>query len=53
MLVIKSQQHVTMMADYVFAECILAAKVLHSTVSLKVYSLVVSDSLPVRRDKIF
>lgn len=53
MLVIKSQQHVTMMADDVFAGYVLAAKMLHPTVSLKAYSLGVSDSLPVRRDKMF
>lgn len=39
MMVIKSQQRVTMMADDVFAGCVLAAKVLHPTVSLKAYSL--------------
>lgn len=53
MSVIKSQQHVTMMADDVLAGYVLAEKVLHSIVSLKAYSLGVSDSLPVRRDKMF
>lgn len=39
MLVIQSQQCVAMMADDVFAGYVLAAKVLHSVVSLKTYSL--------------
>lgn len=51
MLVVKSQQHLTVMVNDGFADCVLAAKVLNPIVYLKVYSWGVRDSLPVRRDK--